>query len=247
MIKSFVLMIQFLTRIPIPVKIEMNKKTVSKGLLFFPLIGMMVGGISWLFYYSLSFVDNGLAAFGAVLGAITATGGLHLDGLADTCDGLFSARSGERILEIMKDSRTGTFGVIAIVLDLLARYIIIKALNPESVLIALVIISGASRLIASMLVTFGRSIRFGGLGSLFSSSASRLYFWISAVVFTFIGILSGEFPFICSLLIMLLFAFGLMRCSYKKIGGLTGDVYGAGIEMTEILGLITFLVVKKWS
>ena len=247
MMKSFILMLQFMTRIPIPIAIEMEKKTISRGIFLFPLVGMIVGGISWGFYYLLSFINNDIAAIGAVMGAVIATGGLHVDGLSDTCDGFFSARSRERILEIMKDSRVGTFGVIAILFDFFARYTIIKDLPQNTALLTFVLIFGASRLGAAMLITFGKSARPGGLGDLFSSSSSKVYFLISVFVYAFFGIILGGLTFILSLIIMLIFDVVLMRYSYKTIGGLTGDVYGAGIELSEIIGLITFMVVGRWS
>lgn len=246
MIRSLILMFQFMTRLPIPIEIEMDQKTISKGIVFLPLVGMVVGAISWAVYYLLSFINIDIAALGAVIANVAATGGLHIDGLSDTCDGFFSARSRERILEIMKDSRVGTFGVIAIVMVLLAKYTLISNLPQDMALLALVLTSGSSRFAAAFLITFGKSARPGGLGDMFSSSSSKGYFWASAAVFAAIGIIFGGWSFIISLVVILAFSLLLMRRSYRIIGGLTGDVYGAGIEICDVLGLITFLVVGAW-
>ena len=81
---------------------------------------------------------------------------------------------------------------------------------------------------------------------MFSSSSSKSLFWISVAVFSAIGIVLGGWPFISSLAVVLVFSLLLMRHSYKIIGGLTGDVYGAAIEISDILGLITFMVVGQW-
>mgnify|MGYP000857584167 FL=1 len=246
MIRSLILMFQFMTRLPIPIEIEMDKETISKGIIFLPLVGMVVGAISWVVYYLLSFINTDIAALGAVIANVAATGGLHIDGLSDTCDGFFSARSRERILEIMKDSRVGTFGVIAIVMTLLAKYTLISNLPQDMIFSALILASGASRFAASFLITFGKSARPGGLGDMFSSSSSKAYFWLSAGIFSAIGIILGGWAFIKSLVVILAFGLLLMRRSYRIIGGLTGDVYGAAIEISDILGLITFLVVGAW-
>ncbi len=246
MIRSLILMFQFMTRIPIPIEIDMDKKTISKGILFLPLVGMVVGGISWIVYYLLSFINSDAAALGAVIANVVATGGLHIDGLSDTCDGFFSARSRERILEIMKDSRVGTFGVIAIVINLLAKHTLISNLAQDMMAPALILTFGASRFGAAFLITFGKSARPGGLGDMFSSSSSKGYFWLSAFIFAAIGIIFGGLSFIVSLIVVIVSSLLLMRHSYKIIGGLTGDVYGAGIEICDILGLITFMVVGKW-
>ncbi|HHY81902.1 MAG TPA: adenosylcobinamide-GDP ribazoletransferase [Clostridiales bacterium] len=245
-LKSFILMLQFFTRIPIPISIDMEKKAISRGILFFPIVGMLVGIISWGIYYILSFLNRDMAALGAVMGAVAVTGGLHVDGLSDTCDGFFSARSRERILEIMKDSRAGTFGVIAICLDLLARYAVIKDLPQDAAITAFVVIFGASRLGAALMITFGKSARPGGLGEMFSSSSNKLYFFISFFAYALICAVSGGFQAVICLVAVLFVFLLLMRYSYKIIGGLTGDVYGAGIELSEIAGLIVFIGVEKW-
>ena len=246
MIRALILMFQFMTRLPIPIEIKMEKKTISKGILFLPLVGMVVGGISWGVYYVLSFINSDVAALGAVIANVAVTGGLHIDGLSDTCDGFFSARTRDRILEIMKDSRVGTFGVIATVMLLLAKYILIAGLPQDVVPLALVFISGTSRLGAALLITFGKSARPGGLGDMFSSSSSKAYFLLSTCFHTTIGTIFGGLTFVILLIVIIVFDLLLMRYSYKIIGGLTGDVYGAGIEISDVLGLLTFLVVEKW-
>ena len=244
--KSFVLMLQFLTRIPIPISIDMDQKTISRGLFFFPLVGMVIGCIAWVVYYVFSFLSRDIAALGAVMGAVAATGGLHVDGLSDTCDGFFSSRTREKILEIMKDSRVGTFGVIAILFDFLARYSIIRDLPQNAAFPAFVLVFGASRLGAAMLITFGKNARSGGLGEMFSSGSKKGIFFLSFAVFSLLSVWIGGWSFLICLAAMLLFCLLLMRYSYKIIGGLTGDVYGAGIELSEIVGLIVFLVVERW-
>lgn len=246
MIKSLILMLQFFTRLPIPLQIDMDKRTISRGILFFPLVGMLTGLISWVAYFILGFISTDAAALGAVFGAVVVTGGLHIDGLSDTCDGFFSARSRERILEIMKDSRVGSFGVIAIVLDLLSRYVLVGSLPQREALLALVLISGASRLGAAYLITFGKTARPGGLGEMFSSSSNRVYFIISAVLYTALGAFLGGYVFLITLGVMMGFCLVVMGYSYKIIGGLTGDVYGAYIELSEIIGLVALMGALSW-
>ena len=108
MIKGFILAIQFLTRIPINIPVDFNRENLSKTTFFYPLTGMIIGGIAGLVYYLASYINKDIASFLAVTTIIIVTGGLHLDGLGDTFDGFLSARDRERILDIMKDSRIGT-------------------------------------------------------------------------------------------------------------------------------------------
>lgn len=246
MFRSFVLMIQFLTRLPININIEFDKETISKGTLFFPFIGMIIGSIASLIYYLSSFINVDISSLLSVLAMVALTGGLHIDGLSDTADGFFSSRTREKVLEIMKDSRVGTFGVIVIVFDLLLKYVLIKNLNSEIAIIAIVLSCGLGRVASSMLLTFGKSARENGLGNMFMNNDTKLYFVSGTLIFSIIGLVIGKFMFIAALVSVLIFAYTLMKYSYKIIGGLTGDVCGAACELCEILSLICFMVVGKW-
>ncbi|MCX7883598.1 MAG: adenosylcobinamide-GDP ribazoletransferase [Caloramator sp.] len=245
MVKSFILMLQFLTRLPININIQMDKDTITKGTLFFPFIGMIIGTISGAVYYILSFMNKDIASLGAVFAIVFVTGGLHLDGLSDTADGFFSGRERDRILEIMKDSRIGSFGVIAIVIVLLSKYVLIKSLNYD-VIKVLILSCGLARLGVSMLFSFGKTARPKGLGSMFTNSESKKYFFISFITFSIIGYLIKGIPFLIALFCALIFSLIIMKYSYKVIGGLTGDVYGAACEILEVICIFTFLVVMLW-
>jgi len=246
MLKALVLMLQFLTRIPINIKIDMNKETLGKGTFFFPFIGMMIGGIAAAVYYGLSFFNNDIASLGAVFTIIAVTGGLHLDGLSDTADGFFSSRKRERILEIMKDSRVGVFGVVIIIFDILFKYVIIKEMNVRIAIIAIVLSCGIGRVSASMLFTFGKSARKDGLGDMFSGNNSKKYFFATLAIFLAIGICISNIVFIIAVFSSMMFSLFFMKYSYKIIGGLTGDVYGATCELSEIISLFVFLGGSMW-
>lgn len=246
MVKSFILMLQFLTRLPIKKQIEMERDTLAKGTLFFPFIGILIGSIAGIVYYLLNFINNDLASFGAVFAIVFTTGGLHIDGLSDTADGFFSGRSREKVIEIMKDSRVGSFGVIAIVFILVLKYILIKSLPNSFVLKTLILSCGASRIGVSFLFGVGKTARPGGLGSMFTGKDSKKYFLISLIIFTLIGFLIEKEVFLISLVAVFVFDLCLMKYSYKIIGGFTGDVYGAAIELGEVVSIFTFLVVRLW-
>lgn len=246
MIKAFIVMLQFFTRIPINIQIDLKKDTLAKGTFYFPIVGMIIGGISALVYYLLSFVNRDIAALGAVFAIIAVTGGIHVDGLSDTADGFFSARSRERILEIMKDSRVGTFGVIAIIFDILSKLFIIRAISPETVIISIILSCGAGRLASAMLFTFGKTARPGGMGDMFTGNNGKVYFGLGAVFFLAVGYFLGGLAFLAAAGVVMIFAILFMRYSYKVIGGLTGDVYGACCELGEIISLFVFLAVSLW-
>ena len=239
-------MLQFLTRLPVNIRVDFDRETIGRGAVYFPFIGMLIGALAAIPYYFLSFISKDIASLGAVFTLVIVTGGLHVDGLSDTVDGFFSARPRERILEIMKDSRVGAFGVIAIVFDILFKFIILKSFTTESGIIALIISCGCSRLITAMLFTFGKSAKSGGLGDMFTSNRFKPYFTVGAALFLIAGYsIAGE-VFLIPLVVSILFALTFMRYSYKVIGGLTGDVYGAASEISEILGMLSYLAVITW-
>ncbi|KAB3532852.1 adenosylcobinamide-GDP ribazoletransferase [Alkaliphilus serpentinus] len=246
MLKALILTLQFLTRFPINVSIEVNRKTLAKGTTFYPFVGMLIGAIAAVIYYGLSYISMDVAALGGVFAIIFVTGGLHLDGLADTADGFFSSRPREKILEIMKDSHVGAFGVVAIVSNILGKYILLKDMEALYGGLALILSCGIGRMASAMLFTFGKSARPGGLGDMVTNNHNKGYFIVGLMLFGITGFIMAEIAFIVSLLTVLLFSLLLMAYSYRVIGGLTGDVYGAACEMGEMMSLTIFLMFMLW-
>ena len=246
MIKAFILALQFLTRLPIPIQIEVTKKTLAKGAFFYPFIGMIIGSVAAGIYIVIAFVSTQIASITAVFALIAVTGALHLDGLSDMADGFFSARSRERILEIMKDSRVGAFGVVAIVFNILVKYILISEMDGKKLVFALILSCGIGRVATSMLFSFGKSARDTGLGHQITNNGTRLYFVASVVLFGVIGFMLAEIAFVTALAAVLLFCLLLIPYCYRVIGGLTGDIYGAACELGEMISLFAFLVVNTW-
>lgn len=246
MFKGFILTLQFLTRLPINIQVDIERDTQAKGTFFFPIIGLIVGGIAAAVYYALYFFSPEVAAIGAVFALIAVTGGFHVDGLSDMADGFFSARSRERILEIMKDSRVGTFGVIAIVFDILFKYILLKSMPQSYGAVALLLSCGCARSGTATIFSIGKTARPGGLGDIFTSNDTTKYAFSGILVFIIIGFFIGKFKFLVAIAAVILSALALMRYSYKVIGGLTGDIYGANNEISEAVGLLVFLVVRTW-
>lgn len=247
MFKAFILMLQFFTRLPINTQIDMDSRTLSRGAFFFPFVGAIVGSIAALIYYVFTFVSIDIASLAAVFSIIFITGGIHVDGLSDTADGFFSARSRERVLEIMKDSRVGTFGVIAIVFDILIKYVLIKNIPVNMGIPAIIFSCVLGRASAAMLINFGKCARPGGLGDMFSSAASKIYFVSSMILMILIGFILFYKTFLLVVTAALISTLMIMRLSYRIIGGLTGDVYGASIEIGEIVSLTVFMVVSLWK
>ncbi|NLN86238.1 MAG: adenosylcobinamide-GDP ribazoletransferase, partial [Syntrophomonadaceae bacterium] len=137
---AFLASLAFLTRIPVPQRNRSyDPKVFSRSIIFFPMVGGIIGLVNGGLYLLLgAFLPVHVMAVLIIVVPIFMSGGIHFDGLLDTCDGIFSGRSRERSLEIMKDSRVGSMGVIAGILDILLRYSILISL-PQGILPAIMI------------------------------------------------------------------------------------------------------------
>jgi adenosylcobinamide-GDP ribazoletransferase len=232
----FLAAFRFLTIIPLQWRADKDGDYFQHSLHYFPVIGGLIGiaaGSMSLFF--LSFLPGPVVAVVAIILLAIVSGCLHLDGLADTADGFFSSRPKERILEIMRDSRTGAMGVIGIALVLLLKFAALSSMPPALFFkaVCLMPIAGRCAIVLSMaLLPYAR--QEGGLGRLFYSGHCRLSagwsFVFLFVLTPFIGIRTTV------LLCCITIATGLFFSIWcrRKIGGATGDTLGAICELTEM-------------
>lgn len=240
MIEGLIVSLQFLTRLPVNISVDFNKETIGKSTLFFPYVGMLLGLISYLPYRILVDFNQDLASFSVVLMMIFLTGGLHLDGVSDMVDGFFSGRNKEKILEIMDDSRIGAFGVISLIMLLLLKYIVLTSISSKYMLLALIFSMGNARFMALVQIAYRKIVKPGGMGDMIHSSNNQKYIVIGLLSYIIISILL-DIRLIFPLLASFVMAEGISRLAYKKIGGFTGDLYGATVELCEVVSLILFL------
>ncbi len=167
--KRLLLAITFLTRLPIPVSKEISKEDVAKTTPFFPLVGLIIGSLLFVVNYILSFIFPNFAINTIIIISLIAiTGGLHLDGLMDTCDGLLSGKDRERTLEIMRDSRVGAMGVAGALCIFAMKLAFLNALNPNNKVDALLIFPMFGRWSMVFAISFFPYANTKpGLGSLF--------------------------------------------------------------------------------
>jgi len=241
-LKRFILAVQFLTRIPISIELEVDERDFAKSMVFFPAVGLLIGLLMLAgFYLGVYMHYQWLPVLIAAFIQTAITGVLHLDGLGDTCDGIFSNRPRERILEIMRDSRIGTNACAAIFFDLSAKVVLLAEnmqLSPGAAGTAIV----AAPVFGRMGIVTSASIceyarREGGLGKHFLDHVGWKE-WILSQILGFailIPVLGGE-AFLLLLLIWVC-AFAMAKYFEKKIGGLTGDTLGAVNEICEIVFL----------
>lgn len=237
--------LSFLTRLPVG-RLEVEDYTAALGreVPCFPLVGLVVGLCALAAYWAagLFFAEpvQAVAAIGAV---VAATGGLHLDGLMDTADGVLSSRTRERMLEIMKDSRVGAMGVITGSLSLLVRFALLLGIAPALRWQALLLAPVLGRTTMALVMKAWPSARGRGQG-MGGGVAAAAGPWqvvgallVGLALTLFIGgWLRGGAAFLLALLVALFTGWRLAA----KLGGLTGDTFGAINEVVEIFTLALF-------
>ncbi|MBN2158436.1 MAG: adenosylcobinamide-GDP ribazoletransferase [Spirochaetes bacterium] len=240
--------LQFLTRIPVPIRLEYDDRAFAAGSAFAPIIGLLIGMISVGAYLLFGLLDNtSVAVIAAMIAEIGVTGGLHLDGLADTFDGFFSYRERERVLSIMKDSRLGTSGAIALFLTLLVKYLLLFSLPDAYLARCIVVMPVLSRMTIAWsagLSPYARENDTGPAAGLVrhTGAVEIVLATIAACVASVLFLRLALIP-----LVMIIIAFALAANLYAKfrIGGITGDVIGAVIELSEVVFLLSVLVLDK--
>ncbi|MCI5223844.1 MAG: adenosylcobinamide-GDP ribazoletransferase [Candidatus Electrothrix sp. AR4] len=241
----FVAALRFLTIIPLPGRFGSGSEELARSVPFFPLIGLLLGCIvvpaAWALHL---LAPPPVTAVFLTFLLLSFSGGLHLDGLADTADGFFSARPRERMLEIMRDSATGAMGVIALVL-LLALKITCLASMGDKLIFAVFLMPFAGRTAILLLMAMLPYIRpEGGLGSLFAVSFNNHHArTVSlAALLVFSGIAwaaSGSQGVLVAFAVLLLTTLFAVFCR-QKIGGVTGDTLGAVCELAEAVVALVF-------
>ncbi len=235
MLSPLIAALRFLTILPIPGGLGHEESDLSRSVVFFPVVGLAIGATAWLAGHLFLLLFSPLvAAVLLTLVLLAASGGLHMDGLADTADGFFSSRPRERILEIMRDSRVGAMGVIAMVLVILLKSAALASCDRQGFLAAALLMPLAGRvaIVLSMAILPYARPR-GGLATLFYGRPVGLVGIWSLLLLTgaswYAAGLAGVAAGISVLFLVLLFAFFCRA----RINGATGDTLGAVCELAE--------------
>jgi|SRR5580692_2541459 adenosylcobinamide-GDP ribazoletransferase len=234
-IDDFLVAVQFLTRLPVP-RVRFDPDSLSTAAKFFPLVGLMIGlGASGLQRIAAPHLSRPLVALLVLTFLVLITGALHEDGLADAADGFGGGWNREQVLTILRDSRIGSFGALALIFSVLARFLLLSELPAGRLTAFIVSAHVLCRWTALPLSYFlpparesdGQGARIAQkisfvtllLGTLLSFAIvfcfMRTGFWIPALVSIVITVLTG-----------LYYA--------RRIGGVTGDCFGATNQLTEI-------------
>lgn len=244
-IRQFFSAVQFLTRLPVP-RMEFRDEDLAKSVVFFPLVGLLVASGGVLLHFALAgHTSNAVTVVLILCYLVLITGGLHEDGLADAADGFGGGWDKDQTLAIMRDSRIGSYGAIAISLSLLSRFVFLTELAPAKFSAYFIAGQVLSRWTAVPLSFFLSSARAdSGQGSMIARKIS----WISLIAGTLIAFGVAAF-FLKSRIfwtgVTVLCIAVISGLYYKKrLGGITGDCLGATIQLAEIGVYLTGVVIQ---
>ena len=240
-LRSFFIALSFLTRIPVPLKGDVSQQEIGQSMLFYPLVGLLIGCILWLTMQLLCFLSSGFPA--DVMAAVVLTlwvlitGGLHMDGLADTADAWVGGQhSRSRTLEIMKDPYCGPIGVAVVVLVLLLKWSALSYLFKSGQNAFILVLPMFSRAVILALFMSAEYVRESGLGSaILEQMPDQKALWSVLTISLLLSLMVIGF---WALLLAFAALYGLRAMMLKRIGGMTGDTIGACVEIAEAAALI---------
>jgi adenosylcobinamide-GDP ribazoletransferase len=236
--RRYLIALQFLTILPIPSPKKYEDNDLGRSTAWFPLVGLTIGCLLLLADMVLSpllprhLTDALLVALLAGL-----TGALHLDGLADVCDGLAARGTKERFLAVMKDSRVGAVGVVGLVLLLLLKYAALLALPIYLKQAALLLVPALARFTQVVVMTRARAAQAEGLGACFLSGITSAQLSLAAACIIPVTWLLGQFAGVVALCLVIVWGFFTKWYFTRRLGGINGDIVGFSSEIAEVLAL----------
>jgi len=247
-VPGFLVAVQFLTRLPLPFEVDYTPEAARASPRWYPAAGVLIGLITGVIYWGAVLVFPPLiAVLVSVAAGLIVTGGLHEDGFADACDGLGGVRPRERVLEIMRDSRIGTYGVLGLGLMLATKVAAVSVL--PAVAVPFVLIAGHAASRAAMLWVMASSdyVRGSGAASAVAGGIDQRAVQ-TGLVTTALACLPLLFvlPFLSVVMGLAGLAAGhyAMRHRFeRRLGGYTGDCLGAVQQCSELgflLGVLSF-------
>jgi len=242
-VKKFLIAFQFLTIIPLPCKINCEAEDLGRSTAYFPLAGVVIGallaGMNWLIA---PWLARPLTDALLITALAAMTGALHLDGLADVCDGIAARGDRERFLEVMKDSRVGAVGVVGVVLGLLLKWQALLAIPAGIKMQALLYVPALARMAQVLAMTGARHARKEGLGLLFIQGAGYGQLGTALALSLALAFILPPLTGLAAYIVVILATMALRSYFQRRLDGLTGDILGCINELAEIAALMVIAV-----
>ena len=235
--------LQFLTIIPAPRRREITAENFGQSLAYFPLVGLLLGVILLGLNFGLAlFLPSSVVNALLVVSLAFLTGAHHLDGLIDTFDGVMAGKSREERLAIMSDSKVGAFGIVAAILVLLLKYV---SLSSATILPALLLMPTLSRWTMVSIMSAFPYAKTSGMGLAFKQGANWKRLTVSTVIALAVAVIILQIQGLALIAALWLVVFGIASYFRSRLGGLTGDSYGAINELAEVTVLLLIIVIWR--
>jgi len=264
-IRIFFTAMMFLTRLPVPRFTDHSQEYLEKSARYFPVIGWIVAGISWITFIIFNkYIGEDIAIVASIVAGILTTGAFHEDGFADCCDAFGGGWTKEKILTIMKDSRLGTFGVIGLISILATKFLLLKEmpkftpdldspsinifLNYGNFLLLLIAAHSLSRLMGVYTIRFYDYVTDidASKSKPITSNKPSIGLLAIATIFALAPFLLLDIRLLVAVIPMALAAWQAGEYFKKWIGGYTGDCLGAIQQITEIVFYICAIIIWRY-
>ena len=236
--------LKFLTILPAPRRWGNTTEDLGQSLSYFPLIGLVLGGILLgLNYVLILILPAAVVNILLIIALVIMTGAHHIDGLMDSFDGTVSGKSRKKRLEIMADSHIGTFGIIAAILLLLLKYASLSSISSSVIMPTLLLMPALSRWIVVNAIFVFPYAKTSGMGLAFKQGATWPRLTIATTIALAASVLLLSWQGAVLMAALWLITFGIAIYFRSRLGGLTGDVYGALNELSEVLVLVLIIII----
>jgi len=246
-LKSLLAAFRFLTTLPVGAPAgEKEEEALASSMVFFPLVGLSIGGCLFLIYRGGSLIFSPLLSnLLVLLGWIAITGALHLDGFMDTIDGLAGGRNREERLKIMSDSSAGAKSVVGLVSLLGLKFLLLLEIEPSLKMGTLLLAPAVGRWSMVLAASLAPCAREEGLAKTFVTHKGRAaVFWTSLTV-ALLGLAIFRSPSLLVIGICLGVVYLLTLYFKSRIGGISGDTLGALNEIIEVSALFSIYCLGK--
>ena len=239
---------QLLTRIPTPQISHITPKQLGTSLLFYPLVGSVIGVVLLLLGWLFSTVSTEVTAAILLISWVVITGALHIDGLGDSADAWIGGYGNpQRTLELMKDPYCGPAAVSSIVMLMIAKYAALQAVLEDAHYLLLFIAPFLSRTFILLLFLTTPYVRQNGMGASLAQHLPTRYAWSIFLVCSVLLLLLLQWNGFLILTCAVIAFFALRYWMIQRIGGTTGDTAGAMIEILELVLLLRFIILGLGS
>jgi len=248
MIRRFFVAIQFLTRLPVPRALNSSETDIGKASAFFPLIGVIVGGGGALVFVGMQrILPLPASVLCAIVFATLITNGFHEDGLADSFDGFGGGWTKDSVLEIMRDSRIGTYGTLALIFVVLGKLVFLSSLPQGQIWRWLIVAHTAARWTILPLCAWLPYARVEGQGKLVAKQVGVLEITTGTVTLLLVILLLPSQAMFAALLVTTLVTLVSGLYFRARLQGITGDCLGAANQLTEVGLYVAAVILLKVS